>query len=164
LGDFDYLEGLRVSEIDEFYPLLDPEFGHWFSGFSDGEGCFDITPVRNNGKIYYYCRFTIGVRADDKLILEEIRQRLGVGRIWDKSSPSVKGSPQATFSVINKSDCVRLQRVFRTYPLRAKKAEDFKLWSQALDCSLIRKWDEQKISTMRFFKEQMESNRKFENV
>lgn len=137
--------------------MIDSDFGHWLAGFTDSEGCFDITPARG---VYYYCRFTIGLRADDKPVLDQIQRNLGVGRVWLKTSPSMRGSPQATFSVFRKEECVVVRDVFDRFPLRSKKAEDFKLWSQALDY-FKRTWDDDKRNAITAIKAQMALNRKY---
>jgi hypothetical protein len=125
---------------------IDPAFGNWLAGFTDGEGCFDVHCQRTAGRItwIYRCKFDIRLRADDKLILEEIHQRLGIGYLYDTPATST-ANPSVTFTVAKKSDCVILRDIFRVHPLRAKKAADFQVWSQALDLSLSHRrgesWD-----------------------
>jgi hypothetical protein len=140
--------------------MVDSSFGHWFAGFTDGEGCFTIQPVSK----YFYCKFTIGVRADDGAVLREIHHELGIGSIRDKMSPSMSGHPQVTFDVTSKSDCLVLREVFCTYPLRAKKAEDFTIWSHALDISVPRCKTDGYYEEMRSLKTRLEANRKYREV
>lgn len=136
---------------------IDSEFGHWFAGFTDGEGCFTIQPVSR----YFYCRFIIGLRSDDAPIIYEIHQKLSIGTIREKTSPSMQGYSQITFDVSSKSDCLVLRDLFQTYPLRAKKARDFSIWSEALEVSLERRKSPDYRDKMISLKRALEDNRKF---
>ena len=121
-------------------PLLDPAFGHWFAGFTDGEGCFEINKgqsIRHHFP-YYSCRFAIALRSDDEAILREIQQQLGIGRIYDKIIGG-NSKKQVRFTVHAKSDCLILCELFRKFPLRAKKSRDFDTWSEAVSLWLEHK-------------------------
>lgn len=120
---------------------LDPAFGNWFAGFTDGEGCFAIDRalhVRTCRVTTYRCVFRISLRDDDTAILHEIQEQLGIGVIRTQT-PTRNQNPWSAFSVHGKGDCQILRDCFRTHPLRAKKAKDFAIWSQALDCWLAHK-------------------------
>lgn len=107
---------------------LDPAFGYWFAGFSDGEGCFSIKPAARS----FTTRFSIGLRIDDLLILEEIQTTLGLGDILLTGK---RGGiqAQAKWSVCRKDEMTPLIDVFERFPLRAKKASDFEIWKEAVD-------------------------------
>ena len=109
---------------------IDPAFGYWFSGFVDGEGCFDIHRINSADKDYYICRLTIGLRDDDTSILEEIQQQLGLGQITPRRT---KGTinPQVAWSVSRKTEMVPLISVLDSYPLRSKKQNDYRIWREA---------------------------------
>jgi len=113
--------------------MIDPAFGHWLAGFTDGEGAFVIR--ESNGT--YPCMFEIGLRRDDTSILETIQQTLGIGRInFSHQRDTIlrpNANPKAQFRVQSKRDCIILRDVFNMYPLRAKKAQDFVIWSAAVD-------------------------------
>lgn len=102
-------------------------FGHWFAGFTDGEGCFDIHPVGDA----YICRFVIGLRADDLPVLERCRSTLGLGDIRISSSTGGQ-RPQARWSVTRKAETAALVTVFERFPLQAKKQRDFLTWAEAV--------------------------------
>lgn len=106
---------------------VDDSFGHWFAGFTDGEGCFDIKGVGE----HYICRFTIGLRVDDRPILEEIQAKLGLGSIYKRTTAS-KHNDQVAWEVTRKTETAQLVHVFDRYPLRAKKAIDFAIWREAV--------------------------------
>jgi hypothetical protein len=108
--------------------MTDDAFGHWFAGFTDGEGCFRVKPT-NKGT--FQCRFSIGLRADDAPILHEIREWLGFGILVHSGRDSIK-QEQWRLEVNRKVDTVKLVEIFDAYPLRAKKARDFAIWRQAV--------------------------------
>lgn len=111
-------------------------FGNWFAGFTAGEGCFAIgNNKRSSSCAKYECKFAMDLRDDDKQILEEVHDALGIGTIH--SLPTrLHGNytirAQAKFRVSAIKDCVELVRFFEKYPLRAKKQRDFEIWKQAV--------------------------------
>lgn len=108
--------------------MLDIAFGHWFAGFTDGEGCFRIKPT-NKGT--YQCRFSIGLRADDEPILREIRDEIGAGILVHSGRDSIK-QEQWRYEVNSKAGCLALVEAFDRFPLRAKKARDYDVWRRAV--------------------------------
>jgi hypothetical protein len=74
--------------------MYDDTFGHWLSGFTDGEGCFHGRVVPSRQKSSIIVSFSIALRADDLRILEEIRQALGVGGIYPVPSREENWQPQ----------------------------------------------------------------------
>lgn len=105
----------------------DDTFGHWLAGFIDGEGCFLIETTRPSAT--HYCAFRLEVRADDRPILDEIRERLGIGKIRECRRGTYHG---AIWAVQNKADCASLVGFLDRYPLRAKKARDYAVWREAV--------------------------------
>jgi hypothetical protein len=110
----------------------DPEFWAWFAGFVDGEGCFSITVSTVGEKRYTQPMFQIAVRADERPILEEIRDRLGCGRIRVHVPGASTSNLQLKFQLTSIADCQRLVEVLRLHPLRAKKRNDFETWAEAV--------------------------------
>jgi hypothetical protein len=108
---------------------VDDSFGHWFAGFTDGEGCFRIKRTNQNT---FQCRFSIGLRADDAPILHEIHDRLGgIGTLCHSGKDNIK-QEQWRLEVNAKRHVGLLVEVFDRYPLRAKKAQDFAIWRDAV--------------------------------
>lgn len=111
----------------ELLPKVDDAFGHYVAGFADGEGCFIVVQRNLPPRPTYFCRFIVRLRDDDSAILGEIRERLGVGDIFHDPRPEgING--QTIWQVSRMADCLRLVEFFTRYPLRAKKARDFKVW------------------------------------
>jgi DNA modification methylase len=110
---------------------IDPAFMHWLAGFIDGEGCFH---VHKKPQSTYDCQFTITLRADDRPVLERIQRTLRMGTL---SKPTAHrtgpDNPKARYNITRKADLVRFRDLLRAFPLRAKKAVDFEVWSDALD-------------------------------
>jgi site-specific DNA-methyltransferase (adenine-specific) len=117
-------------------PPIDPGFAHWFAGFVDGEGCFHVHKKQVNGCEVYDCQFSISLRRDDTAILKSIQANLGgIGSIAMRPAPSgsAKAKPQIRYCISSQKDCWRLREILWQFPLRAKKARDFEIWSAALD-------------------------------
>jgi len=110
-------------------------FGHWFAGFTDGEGYFSISADSRSQGIF--CRFGIKLRADDLAVLEMIRDTLGVGRINHASSLSLnkqgeKANDCKRYAIDRIGDMIHvIIPLFERYPLRAKKQRDFVIWAKA---------------------------------
>jgi hypothetical protein len=102
-------------------------FGHWFAGFTAGEGSFNIS---KNGRGARFCVFRIGLHVDDAPILYEVANRLEMGRVVVGETPS--SGWRALWTVQRKSECLRLVELFERYPLRAKKQRDFEVWAEAV--------------------------------
>lgn len=120
---------------------IDPAFGHWLAGFADGEGCFH---VHKKPQGTFDCQFSISLRGDDMPILERCQRSTGLGTIAVQSGDEDK-NPKARWTVSSKAHCKALRDLFRAFPLRAKKAKDFEVWSEALDAWLNHKqgeWDD----------------------
>ena len=115
--------------------MIDDDFGNWFAGFAAGEGYFAIgKSIRSeNPNCYFRCKFIIGLRADDKQILEKLRDALGFGTVYEH--PARLGSntqEAATLHIHSIKDCNELIRIFEKYPIRSKKQKEFEIWKRAV--------------------------------
>ncbi|WP_313237837.1 DNA methyltransferase [Delftia acidovorans] len=106
----------------------DAGFGYWLAGFTDGEGCFR---VQRHERGTHTCAFQIKLRRDDKTVLERIRRFVGYGTVRNIEGEG-NSNPQAVYVVQDKEGCEILVGLFRRYPLTAKKANDFEVWSEAV--------------------------------
>ncbi|HXF44310.1 MAG TPA: LAGLIDADG family homing endonuclease [Candidatus Paceibacterota bacterium] len=109
--------------------------GDYIAGFVDGEGCFyinfrrDVRHDRKNKPVYFYWKigFAIVLRDDDKEILENIKQTLSCGIIFNRNG-------QARLQINNLNDLVeKVVPFFDNHVLRAKKKYDYVLWKEALN-------------------------------
>jgi hypothetical protein len=105
-------------------------FGHYLSGFTDGEGSFALglcgrVPPRRDGKKIPTANFRICLRADDFPILQLIQSYLGCGSFSFAAASAVRhGTVQYTISAVIPH--------FQHYPLRAKKRRDFVVWQEGV--------------------------------
>jgi hypothetical protein len=118
------------SDIDRDY------FGAWLSGFVDGEGCFYLgVHKRKTSTDSARAFFQIKVRDDDEAIIRRIQSFLQCGWVKLVADPGRSGNhqPQAVFRVNSIVDCFKIiTPIFEKYPLLAKKADDFRIWSEAV--------------------------------
>lgn len=117
----------------EHHSIMSPAerdaFGHWLSGFADGEGSFQLD--EKNG--YSHVRFSIMLRRDDKPILEAVRRYWGVGVVADANHT---GRDMVVYRVTGTEDCAKVVVPhFDGFPLVAKKRRDFAIWRDAVDLS-----------------------------
>ena len=132
----------KAHSIPPFPPDIGrSDFGHWLSGFTDGEGCFQLdfrkrkfTDDSGRVAITPGADFIIGSRADDRPVLELIRSYWQCGGIYHRPNQTPTSNPAAVFS-INATDRLidTIIPHFERYPLRAKKARDFVLWKQGVE-------------------------------
>lgn len=113
----------------------DPKWCSWFTGLVDGEGYFHL--VKRHTTLRFEVELVINLRFDDKPVLVEIRDTLGVGRIHDindelQRRQGVKASDRARFR------CHRIEEIthvliplFDEYPLHSKKLRDYEIWREA---------------------------------
>lgn len=128
---------------------IDRDFGNYFAGFADGEGSFTIVQTRTHDSVRKWrCQFSISLRADDRHILDEFVRRLGIGVVHGPYARGAQGSetssnrkPQVMYFVRNLDDVPVLVEILRKCPLRAKKAKDFEIWSEAVEYWLERDWE-----------------------
>lgn len=113
-----------------------PGIEQWVVGFTDGEGCFSISVVRNRG-----CRlgwqvqheFSVTQLAPSRPALELIREFFGCGSIIENSRHDDHRHDLARFSVKRRSDLVEtIVPFFEQHPLITAKQHDFELFSNVI--------------------------------
>jgi hypothetical protein len=107
---------------------MDTNFGNYMAGLIDGEGCFGINEQRQHKhlKPMYYPRFNIHLRADDLPILLQVKDFLGVGKIYFHNN--IERNPMVSYQIDNVKDLMKLVEVLDVCPLRAKKAREYQIW------------------------------------
>lgn len=109
---------------------------YYVSGFVDGEGCFAISigyhkTLKNRSEIKL--EFEIELRADDREILERIKETLECGNIYDLKYDRYGWKPHVKYKVQKLDDFqTKLIPFFRKYPLQAKKKKSFEIFCQAV--------------------------------
>ena len=97
---------------------LSYEFIDWFRGFTDAEGCFQITPQRSGNAFEF--RFSFGLHIDDLPVLEYIKNQLNMGKISINSTRA-----KVTYNVIAKKDIAKIIVIFNEYNLNSTKHLNF---------------------------------------
>lgn len=113
-----------------------PCTAEWIAGFTDGEGCFSISVVKNAG-----CRlgwqvqheFAITQAAGSMEALELVRKHLNCGRIIVQTRRDNHREPLARFSVKRRADLNGIViPFFEAHPLATAKRNDFELFKRAM--------------------------------
>jgi hypothetical protein len=127
----------RVQPIIQPFPEdIDRDaFGHYLSGFADGEACFHLQAFSSSSKAAY-ATFGIRLRSDDSEVLHLIQSfwRCGRLRSWScKSTISPNSSPCCDYRISRANDLFAIVIPhFERYPLRAKKRKDFFIWAKGV--------------------------------
>lgn len=115
----------------------------WFLGFVEGEGCFNVSFVKQRGNKFGYqprAMFIIKLTQSEKDVIEQIRNFLGgIGNIYLESSESTRKS-----GLKNARDCVsiritKLEELERIVELlkdetfvSKQKRYDFENWAKCI--------------------------------
>lgn len=107
------------------------DFGYWFSGLFDGEGCLFAAYTKTE----HILGIQICLRADDLQILKDIKEKLGCGNLQtttDKpNSQGYQSNPKSILSIRTSKDVYEiLVPLFDKYPLRSKKRFQYPLWKK----------------------------------
>jgi len=100
----------------------------WLAGFIEGEGCFG---VYLHGQ-YYQPEFTINIRDDDAMILEEIRETLHCKAKISYRKPKGRSMPQVQLMVRGINDLLKLITVLNENPFIGKKRPQYNIWKEAV--------------------------------
>ena len=104
--------------------MTDLEFNQWFSGFTDGEGCFIIGKIKDTYNFYF--RFSIKLHVDDLKALEFIKSRLNCGVTFTSGNA-------AYFNVTKISDIFSIiLPLFGKFNLNGIKHLDFLAFKKAV--------------------------------
>lgn len=101
---------------------------NYIVGLVDGEGCFCVSINRKNSlKPEVRLLFEIELRADDKEILERVKETLDCGNIYYLDYERYKKwKPHYKYKVSNIVDIsTKIIPFFKKYPLQAKKKHSF---------------------------------------
>ena len=120
------------------------KFKNYFAGLCDGEATFGIN---RNGTTY----FGLKMRADEKPLMQNLQEELGIGRLQFVLDPGHKrgrnNNPCVTLSITSLEGCERLVQVLGEGQfMRSKKRKDYLIWKRAVR---VRQRSNMKISTKR---------------
>lgn len=103
---------LNSSCLDKFY--------RWFVGFSDAECSFGISSINSKtNKIEGFSfKFTIGLHKDDAGVLNTIKSKLGMGKIYSYKDKQI-------FVVTKIDEINKLISIFNKFTLNSSKYLDF---------------------------------------
>lgn len=118
---------LEFIQRANYVPELEPEFGYYLAGLTDGEGSFMLQVRTKSQVVQNEASFKVSLRKDDLAILVLIREKLGFGKIYLHKS-ELPSNPSACYAVGNHSDALKLVAIFDRFPLKAKKAHDYAIW------------------------------------
>jgi hypothetical protein len=110
-------------------PAEDVDFYEWFRGLVDGEGCFIISPKKNNS---FSFKFDVYMHKDNWPMLKYIANRLGVGRVYVREH-------FANFTVVSQKDLLTIINIFDKYPLNTSKNLNYLLWKKGYELYYNRK-------------------------
>lgn len=115
--------------------------GWYITGFADGESFFIVRPMfrttkKGFARIVFSVRWGIQVRADDKEVLEEIKDYFidkgNCGEVYiGKRKNDISAMARLQYDGIK--NCRVVKEHFEEFPLRAKKKHDFELWREIFD-------------------------------
>lgn len=125
---------LRITKVGRVvrFPVRysDVADGNYVSGLVDGEGSFgaSVKYREDRDRWNFSPRFTLGLRIDDKPILEWLKKYFGCGGIDDDWQAA---SPRSLFRICGLYDIMsRVLPHFDAFPLRAKKKADYMTWQR----------------------------------
>lgn len=124
--------------FEPFPPHIDREwFGHWLSGFADGEATFGLRVAKQGPKIAHQGWFRITLRDDDTEVLRLIQ------RYWSCGIISFQNNARSKITNAKPIACYSVQKVatlmdtviahFGHFPLRSKKRNDFAVWRRGIE-------------------------------
>jgi hypothetical protein len=111
-------------------------FGHWISGFIDGEGHFQLAIQRREGRGggHPTAKFTLGLRDDDAEILGLIQAFWQCGTMIFDPRLGKPGHPKMCLQISRIEDLHEIVVPhFDAFPLRAKKRRDFEVWRKGIE-------------------------------
>jgi LAGLIDADG endonuclease len=123
---------IRIEQVEEV-DLEKFAFGHWVSGFTDGEGHFGLSIKHEHpNRIRPSAVFSIGLRDDDIDILKSIMLFFGCGAIYPQRAHG-NANPGACYKVYKPSELWNIIIPhFDKFPLRAKKGNELRCWKMGV--------------------------------
>jgi hypothetical protein len=106
----------------------------WIVGFTDGEGCFSVSFVKNESMKFGYqvfVEFVITQGAKSRKTLEEIKNFFGCGNIYRNTRHDNHREDVFRYCVRANDDLSKIiVPFFRKFPLVTVKNDDFVVWAE----------------------------------
>src|SRR6187402_3261613 len=99
-------------------PLLEQDLA-FFSGFVAGDGSFMVRS--NNAGTSWGCALVVRLRADDTPLLKQFQEWTLSGQLTAAPARG-RSSPQTSWTVGRRSDCLRISSILDGRPLLGKAA------------------------------------------
>lgn len=100
----------------------------WLSGFTDAEGCFNVSITYNKR---YLLNWVIKLRfcldQKDKIILEKINSIFNMGKV------TLRNNNNYRFTITGFSNMIIIINYFNKFPLYTKKSKSLSIFSEILD-------------------------------
>jgi hypothetical protein len=113
-----------------------PGVEQWVVGFTDGEGCFSISVVRNaamSSGWQVQHEFSVTQAASSRIALDVLLDVFGCGTIIENTRNDNHREPLLRFSVKRRSDlATKVVPFFEEHPLRTAKRADFEQFAAVL--------------------------------
>lgn len=117
---------LGVNLKNKMKISLSLDFIEWFRGFTDAEGCFQITAQASGQRKYFEFRYSIGLHLDDKLALNYIQENLQIGKVKLNANKNI-----ATYNIIAKQEVAIIIQLFSIFNLNSNKHLNFLAFKEA---------------------------------
>lgn len=114
------------SIIDSI-PGLEADWGDYLAGFLTAEGSLGIW--RNGRRLFP--ALTVRIRLDDYELLQQLRCRAGVGRLYAERTPVRGRSPAAMWLVRRIDELPRLVEILDKHRLLGRKGVEYAAWRDA---------------------------------
>lgn len=115
----------------------------WIVGFTDGEGCFSLSIIRNSTtKLGWQVmpEFILTQGEKSKASLELVRNFFGCGKIFVNRRHDNHKENLFRYCVRRLSDLDQMIiPFFKEYPLQTAKADSFQVWSEAISMMIHEK-------------------------
>lgn len=107
----------------------------WFTGFTDGEGCFFIARNLRGGFRYFRPSFCLTLRDDDGEIIRDLCRAFGGAVRHTTRGPNTAPTERLKFawSLSRKEDLCGLVAYFDRFPPRGKKRHEYPIWREAVN-------------------------------
>jgi hypothetical protein len=126
----------QITQVQALLNSCVTQLSPWFiTGFADAEASFSIL-IQHNTKFNTNWRvkaiFSIGLHIKDFVLLESLRQTLGVGKIHKHGKSSIQ------FRVESIKELQVIVNHFDKYPLKSAKVADYLLFKQCYDLIVLK--------------------------